>query len=331
MANIRSRASMTSKIIAGLLVLSGMSCAIAQDYPSRTITMVMPYAPGGPGDTITRLFATAMQKPLGQQIIVDNPAGAGGSIGTAKVARSAPDGYTLLMIHISHATNVMMIKNLPYSPIDDFEPIGLATVGPMVLTGRKDFPPKDAKEFVAYVKANAGKLSMGHAGIGSASHLCGLMLNEALDVKIDMIPYKGAAPALNDLMGGQFDIMCDQTTSTVPAIQSGRIKPYAVAGTKRLDSMPDLPALSEVGIKGFDISIWFGLYAPKGTPKPIVDKLSAALQQAVQDPEVKAKLNSIGTSPVTVDLATPAKLATHLKNEIETLGPLLQRAGVSAK
>ena len=331
MANNRSRASMTRKIIGALLVLSGMSCAIAQDYPSRTITMVMPYAPGGPGDTITRLFATAMQKPLGQQIIVDNPAGAGGSIGTAKVARSAPDGYTLLMIHISHATNVMMIKNLPYSPIDDFEPIGLATVGPMVLTGRKDFPPKDAKEFVDYVKANAGKLSMGHAGIGSASHLCGLMLNEALGVKIDMIPYKGAAPALNDLMGGQFDIMCDQTTSTIPAIQSGRIKPYAVAGTKRLDSMPDLPALSEVGIKGFDISIWFGLYAPKGTPKPIVDKLSAALKQAVQDPEVKAKLNSIGTSPVTPDQASPAKLATHLKNEIETLGPLLQRAGVSAK
>lgn len=313
-----------------LFVGTGSAAAYAQDYPNRTITMVMPYAPGGPGDTITRLFATAMQKTLGQQIIVDNPSGAGGSIGTAKVARSAPDGYTLLMTHISHATNILMIKNLSYSPINDFEPIGLATVGPMVITGRKDLPPKDAKELVEYIKANSGKVSMGHAGIGSASHLCGLMLSEALNVKIDMIPYKGAAPALNDLMGGQVDIMCDQTTSTVPAIKSGRIKPYAVAGTKRLDSMPDLPALSEAGVKGLDISIWFGLYAPKGTPKPVIEKLSAALTQAVQDPELKAKLESIGTSSVSTDLTNPGKLQIHLKNEIETLGPLLQRAGVTA-
>lgn len=313
-----------------LVLMAGMSGAFAQDYPNRTITMVMPYAPGGPGDTITRLFASAMQKTLGQQVIVDNPAGAGGSIGTAKVARAAPDGYTLLMIHISHATNVLMIKNLPYDPVTDFEPIGLATVGPMVVTSRKDLPPKDTKEFVEYVKANAGKISMGHAGIGSASHLCGLMFAEALGIKIDMIPYKGAAPALNDLMGGQIDIMCDQTTSTIPAIQSGRIKPYAVAGTKRLDSLPELPALSEFGVKGFDISIWFGLYAPKGTPKPIIEKLSAALAQAVQDPEVKARLDSIGTSPVTPAQATPAQLKVHLKNEIDTLGPLLKKAGVAA-
>lgn len=318
------------KLVGTLLLVTGFSCVYAQDYPTRTITMVMPYAPGGPGDTITRLFATAMQKSLGQQIIVDNPSGAGGSIGTAKVARSTPDGYTLLMTHISHATNVLMIKNLSYSPINDFEPIGLATVGPMVVTARKDFAPKDAKEFIEYIKANSGKISMGHAGIGSASHLCGLMFSEALGVKIDMIPYKGAAPALNDLMGGQVDIMCDQTTSTVPAIQSGRIKPYAVAGTKRLDSMPNLPALSEVGIKDFNISIWFGLYAPKDTPKPVIEKLSAALTKAVQDPELKAKLESIGTSPVSTDMTNPAKLQTHLKNEIETLGPLLKRAGVTA-
>lgn len=313
-----------------LLLTAGLSTAAAQDYPNRNITMVMPYAAGGPGDTITRLFATAMSKQLGQQIIVDNPSGAGGSIGTAKVARSAPDGYTLLMIHISHATNVLMIKNLPYSPISDFEPIGLATVGPMVLTARKDFPAKDAKELVAYVKANAGKVSMGHAGIGSASHLCGLMFMDAIGTKIDMIPYKGAAPALNDLMGGQIDIMCDQTTSTIPAIQGGRIKPYAVAGTKRLPSLPDLPALSEFGVKGFDISIWFGLYAPKGTPAPIINKLSDALQKAVTDPDVIAKLDSIGTAPVTPDQAVPAKLRDHLKNEIDTLGPLLKKAGVTA-
>ena len=179
----------------GATVLAFNSPSLGQDYPTRNITMVMPYAAGGPGDIITRLFASAMQKQLGQTIVVDNPSGAGGSIGTAKVARASPDGYTLLMIHISHATNVLMIKNLPYSPIDDFEPIGLATVGPMVVTGRKDLPAKDAKEFVTYIKENSAKISMGHAGIGSASHLCSLMFMDSLGGKLTLVPYKGAAPA----------------------------------------------------------------------------------------------------------------------------------------
>ena len=318
-----------SLLVAALLTCSH-NAAIAQPYPTRTITMVMPYAAGGPGDTITRMFATAMSKSLGQQIVVDNPAGAGGSIGTAKVARAAPDGYTLLMTHISHATNVLMIKNLPYSPVTDFQPIGLATVGPMVVTGRKDLPPTDTREFIAYVRQHAATLSMGHAGIGSASHLCGLMFMDALDVKLTMVPYKGAAPAINDLMGGQIDLMCDQTTSTIPAIQSGRIKAYTVAGTQRLPSLPDLPALSELGVKDFDISIWFGLYAPKGTPAAIIEKLSAALQQAVRDPEVKSRLNAIGTEPAKPELAVPAALQAHLKNEIDTLGPLLTKSGVIA-
>lgn len=313
-----------------LSILGVAPICFAQDYPSRPITMVMPYPAGGPGDTITRLFATVMQKTLGQQIVVDNPSGAGGSIGTAKVARAAPDGYTLLMTHISHATNILMIKNLAFHPVDDFAPIGLATVGPMVVTARKDFPAEGAKNFVEYIKANSNKITMGHAGIGSASHLCGLMFNEALGVKLDLIPYKGAAPAINDLMGGQIDIMCDQTTSTIPAIESGRIKAYAVAGTQRLASLPQLPALSEVGVQNFDISIWFGLYAPKGTPQPIIDKLVDSLQRAVQDPEVKARLASIGTEPVAKELARPDQLQKHLKNEISTLGPLLTKAGVSA-
>ncbi|MDO9024228.1 tripartite tricarboxylate transporter substrate-binding protein [Zwartia sp.] len=317
-------------LCASLLVAAGSAPAIAQDYPARSITMVMPYAPGGPGDTITRLFAAAMQKNLGQQIIVDNPAGASGSIGTARVARSAPDGYTLLMTHISHATNPMMIKNLSYSPVTDFEPVGLATVGPMVLVARKDFPPANTKEFVDYVKKNQDKISMGNAGVGSASHLCSLMFMEALGVKINSIPYKGTAPAMNDLLGGQIDILCDQTTSTMGHIKGGRVKPYAVAGTKRIDSLPDLPALSEAGVKDFDLSIWFGIYAPKGTPKPVIEKLSASLQKAVQDPEVKARLDSIGTAPVSPDLAVPEKLRDHLKREINTLGPLLEKAGIQA-
>ncbi len=322
--------TLLNTLCASLLLGAASFSAIAQEYPNKTITMIMPYAPGGPGDTITRLFAAAMQKNIGQQIIVDNPAGASGSIGTAKVARSNPDGYTLLMTHISHATNPMMIKNLSYSPVKDFEPVGLATVGPMVVVARKDFPPANTKEFVEYVKKNQDKISMGNAGVGSASHMCSLMFMEALGVKLNNIPYKGTGPAMNDLMGGQIDILCDQTTSTVGHIKGNRIKAYAIAGTNRIDSLPDLPAITEAGVKGFDLSIWFGIYAPKGTPKPVIDKLSASLAKAVQDPDVKARLANMGTSPVSPDLAVPAKLAEHLQKEIDTLGPLLKKAGVEA-
>ncbi len=198
--------------------------ASAQDFPVKPITMVMPYAPGGPGDVITRVFAGAMQKTLGQQIVVDNPAGASGSIGSARVARSRPDGYTLLMIHVSHATNQAMYKSLPYHPVDDFEPIGRATSGPMLVAARNGFPAKNLNEFVAYAKANAPKISLAHAGVGSASHLCGLMLMNALGVKFNEIPYKGTGPALNDLLGGQVDLLCDQTSGTVPSVKAG-VKP----------------------------------------------------------------------------------------------------------
>ena len=304
--------------------------AAAQDFPSRPITMVMPYAPGGPGDTITRVFAAAMQKTLGQQIVVDNTAGASGSIGTGKVARAKPDGYTLLMIHVSHATNLAMYKNLPYHPVDDFEPIGRATNGPMLIVARNEFPPKDAREFVAYVKANPSKVSLAHAGVGSASHLCGLMMMNVLDVKLNEIPYKGTGPALNDLMGGQVDVLCDQTSGTVPSIKGGKIKAYAAAGSARLPSLPDLPAISEAGVQGFDINISFGLYAPKGTPKPVLEKLTAALRQAVSDPDVRNRLESMGIAAVNADQASPEALRAHLKNEIDTLGGLLIKAGVKA-
>ncbi|MCC2635250.1 MAG: tctC [Ramlibacter sp.] len=264
---------------AGLVLAFSTLAASAQAWPSRPITMVMPYSPGGPGDTITRVFAAAMQKTLGQQVVVDNTAGASGTIGTAKVARSAADGYTLLMIHVSHATNLAMYKGLPYHPVDDFEPIGSATSGPMVIVARNDFPPKDLPEFIAYVRANAAKVNLAHAGVGSASHLCGLMMMNALNVKLNEIPYKGTGPALADLMGG---------------------------------------------------NISFGLYAPKGTPRPVLEQLTAALQKAVADPEVRAKLEGMGISAVNPEQATPAALRAHLKQEIDTLGPLLVKAGVKA-
>lgn len=323
---------MTKRWIARLgLTLCTAALALqagAQDFPAKPITMVMPYAPGGPGDVITRVFAGAMQKPLGQQIVVDNPAGASGSIGTARVARAKADGYTLLMIHVSHATNQAMYKSLPYHPVDDFEPIGRATSGPMLIAARNGFPAKNLNEFVAYAKANAPKISLAHAGVGSASHLCGLMLMNALGVKFNEIPYKGTGPALNDLLGGQVDLLCDQTSGTVPSVKAGKIQAYAAAGRTRIPSLPDMPAIAEAGVQGMEINISFGLYAPKGTPKPVLDKLSAALQTAVQDPEVRSRLEGMGISAVPVELARPEALRAHLKNEIDTLGGLLVKAGV---
>jgi tripartite-type tricarboxylate transporter receptor subunit TctC len=322
---------MTFRFVRSALALMLAATALhvsAQDFPNRAITMVMPYAAGGPGDTITRVFAGAMQKHLGQQIVVDNTAGASGSIGTAKVARARPDGYTLLMIHVSHATNVAMYKGLPYHPVDDFEPIGRATSGPMVIVTRNDFPARNLNEFVAYVKANAPKVSLAHAGVGSASHLCGLMMMNALNVKLNEIPYKGTGPALNDLMGGQVDILCDQTSGTVPSVKGGKIKAYASAGKARLPQLPEVPAITEAGVEGFDINISFGLYAPKGTPKPVLDQLTSALQKSVTDPEVRQRLEGMGISAVSVDQARPEALRNHLKNEIDTLGGLLIKAGV---
>jgi len=314
----------------GLLLGSALMAfaATAQDFPSRPITLVMPYAPGGPGDVITRVFAAAMQKTLGQQIVVENPAGASGSIGSARVARARPDGYTLLMIHVSHATNLAMFKSLPYHPVDDFEPIGRATSGPMLIAARNGFPAKNIQEFVTYAKANAPKISLAHAGVGSASHLCGLMLMNALGVKFNEIPYKGTGPALNDLLGGQVDLLCDQTSGTVPSVKAGKIQAYAAAGRSRIPSLPDMPAIAEAGVQGMEINISFGMYAPKGTPKPVLDKLSSALQAAVSDPEVRARLEGMGIAAVPVELARPDALRAHLKNEIDTLGGLLVKAGV---
>ncbi len=318
--------SLLAALALGAAAWSG--AAQAQDFPSRPITMVMPYAPGGPGDAITRVFAGAFQKALGQQVVVDNPSGASGTIGTARVARARPDGYTLLMIHVSHATNVALFKSLPYDPVADFEPIGSATSGPMLVATRPGFPAKDLSEFVAYVRANAPRLSLAHAGIGSASHLCGLLLANTLGVKFNEIPYKGTGPALNDLAGGQVDILCDQTSGTVPLVKAGRIKAQAAAGRQRLPQLPEVPALSEAGVQGFDINISFGLYAPKGTPRPVLDTLVAALQKSVADPEVRQRLEGMGISPVAPERARPEALRAHLRQEMDVLGGLLVKAGV---
>lgn len=317
-------------LLIGLAVLFAGNFVQAQDYPTKVITMVVPFAAGGPTDTVARLIAQPMSKQLGQTIIIENVGGAGGTIAAARVARSAPDGYTIFLHHIGHATSATLYKNLPYSVLDDFETIGLVTSVPMTIVARKDFPAKDIKEFISYVKANKDKITYGNAGIGAASHLCGMLFMSAIGTEFTTVSYKGTGPAMNDLLGGVFDFMCDQTTNTTGQIKGGKIKAYAVTTKTRVPSLPDLPTLNEAGLKDFEVSVWHGLYAPRGTPRPIVDKLAAALRAALQDPNVKQRFAELGTEPEPLARATPEALRAHLKTEVNKWAPIIKKAGVYA-
>jgi tripartite-type tricarboxylate transporter receptor subunit TctC len=301
----------------------------AQEFPSKNITLMMPYAAGGPGDTLTRIIGQGMGKALGRQILVENVAGAGGTIGTAKVAASAPDGHSLLLMHFGHAVNTALYRNLRYDPIKDFEPIGMIAESPMAFVARKDFPASNFDDFIAHVKTN--KMVHGHAGIGSASHLCGLSFLNTIEATVTVVPYRGTGPALNDLIGGQFDFMCDQTLNVLQPVKGGMVRAYAATTKKRLAVLPDLPTAAESGLPGFEITVWFGMWAPKGTPKPVIDTLSVALQEALRDSEVKNRLASAGAETVSSDRARPEALHAHLKSEIDRWTPIIMKAGVSAE
>lgn len=316
-------------IVLGLIFLSSVN-AHAQQYPNKTITMIVPFAAGGPTDTVARLVAQNMGATLKQQIIVENVGGAGGTLGAARVAKSAPDGYTIFLHHIGHATSPALYRKLHYNPITSFEPIGLVTDVPMVLVARMDFPAKDLKEMLAYVKANTTKVTLANAGIGSASHLCGMLFMTAIESELTTVPYKGTGPAMNDLLGGQVDLMCDQTTNTTSQIKAGRIKAYGVTTQTRVPSLPDIPTLNESGLPNFEITVWHGLYAPHGTPKPIIDILANALQIALKDGTIKTRFGELGTEPVEASRARPEALRTHLKAEILKWEPIIKKAGVYA-
>lgn len=319
----------THALVCAALVASG--AAHAQEYPSsKVITMIIPFAAGGPTDTVGRLIAQSMSKTLKQQVVVENVGGAGGTIGAARVAKADPDGYTIFLHHIGHSTAPSLYRKLSYSATDSFEPIGLVTDVPMTLVARKDFPAKDFKELLAYVKANKDKVTYANAGLGAASHLCGMLFMKAIDVDMTTVPYKGTGPAMNDLLGGQVDLMCDQTTNTTSQIKSGKVKAYGVTTKNRVASLPELPTLSEAGLPNFQVGVWHGLYAPKGTPKPVIDKLTTSLQTALQDPNVKSRFAELGTEPVPLNQATPDALRTHLKNEIAKWGPVIKEAGAFA-
>ena len=321
---------MLKRLVLGCAMLAAALTASAQDYPTRTISVVVPFAAGGPTDTVARLIAQSMGKTLGHVMIVENAAGAGGTIGVEKVATAKPDGYTILLMHIGISTAPSLYRNLRFDPQKNLEPIGLITDVPMTFIARKDFPPKDFKDLIAYVKANKDKVTYANAGVGAASHLCGMLFMTAIQTDLTTVPYKGTGPAMTDLIGGQVDFLCDQTTNTTPQIKGGKVKAYAVTTKTRVKSLPDLPTADESGLKGFEVAVWHGMWAPAGTPKPVIDKLSAALKAALKDPAVVQKFADLGTEPVAENRATPEALRTHLKAEIEKWSPIIKKAGVYA-
>ena len=321
---------MFRKLIAAFAALVASTAVLAQDYPNRTITVVVPFAAGGPTDTVARLVSQSMSKSLGQTVIVENVAGAGGTIGPKRVSAAKPDGYTLVLMHVGISTSVSLYRNLGYNPQTDLSPIGLVTDVPMTFIAKKDFPPKDMKELIAYVKANKDKVTYANAGVGAASHLCGMLFMTAIQTDVTTVPYKGTGPAMTDLIGGQVDFMCDQTTNTTPQIKGGKVKAYSVTTATRVKSLADLPTVQESGLKDFHVGVWHGLWAPKDTPKPVIDKLVAALQFALKDPNVVSKFAELGTEPVPAAQATPAALAAHLKKEVEKWGPIIKKAGIYA-
>ena len=317
-------------LAAGLAMLAATG-ALAQTYPSRPIAITVPFAAGGPTDVVARTIADAMTRAMpGANVIVENVAGAGGTIGITKIARASPDGYALLIHHIGMSTAPALYRKLQFDPLKDFEYIGLINDVPMTMLVKNGFPPNNLKELIPYLKANASKVSFANAGLGSASHLCGLMFMSTIEVDLTTVPYKGTAPAMTDLIGGQVDMLCDQTTNTTQQIKGGKVKAVAVTSPRRLETLKDLPTMSESGLPGFTVGIWHAMYAPKGTPKPVIDKLVAALQASIKDPAVIRRHAELGAELVSPDRATPDALQKHLAAEIARWSPIIKKAGVYA-
>ena len=315
------------------VVLLAVVHAHAQTFPSKTITIVVPFAAGGPTDRSARDLAEALRKPLGGvTVVVDNVAGAGGSIGANKVAKAAPDGHTLLLHHIGMATMPTLVRNIPFKVESDFEYLGMVSDVPMTLIGRPTLPAKNFKDLTAWIGQNKGKVNLGNAGVGSASHLCGLLIQNALQADMTTVPYKGTAPAMTDLIGGQIDLMCDQTTNTSSHIEAGKVIGYGVTTAKPLTTaaLKDLPTLSDAGLKGFEVVVWQGLYAPKGTPTEVVVKLNSALKAALKDADFIKKQEGLGAIVVTGKRLDVDEHKKFVAAEIARWSPVIKAAGVYA-
>ena len=327
-----SRRTIAGSIAAFCAALALGGNAVANTWPEKTVTLVVPYSAGGPTDVVARLLAVPMGQSLGQTVVVENTVGAGGTLAPARIVRSKPDGYTILIHHMGMATAPALYKKLPYDPLKDFEYIGQVLDVPMTLLSRKDFPANTFPELLDYVKKNQDKVSLANAGIGAVSQLCGMLFMHQVGVKLTTVPYKGAGPAMNDLMGGQVDLLCDQTTQTAPVIQDGkRVKVFGVTTPQRLSSMPNIPTLDEQGLKGFDVKVWHGMYVLKGTPKDVIEKLNKALNVAIKDENVKKRIAELSSDLVSPEKATPEGLRKHLEAEVARWDKVIKAAGVSAE
>ena len=299
----------------------------AQNYPTKPVTLIVPFAAGGPTDIVTRQLAQAMMKPMGGTVIVENKPGAGGTLAVEFVAKAAPDGYTVLVHHIGMSTAPALYRTLRFNPMNDFEYIGQVVDVPMTLVANKDFPPRTYAELIPYLKANRDKVNYAHAGLGAASHLCGLLFMSTVEIDMQTIPYKGTAPAMTDLQGGQVQLLCDQTTQTTSLINTGRVKAYGVTTREKVSSLPNLATLDSQGLKGFDLAVWHGMYAPKGSPKAVTDKLNMAMQAALKDPGFRDAMDKLGAIVVPPAKQTPEGLRTFLKAEIDKWTPIIKKAG----
>ena len=313
-------------LAAALAALYGAALA---DYPDKPITVVVPFSAGGPTDKVARDLGDVLRKQLNQTIIIENVGGAGGTLGAAKVAKSSPDGYTLLLHHIGMATSPALYRKLPYDTLGDFEYVGMINEVPMTLIGRSTLPASNFAELRKWIDANTGKINLANAGLGAASHLCGLLFKQSVAVDMTTVPYKGTAPAMTDLLGGQVDLMCDQTTNTSQQIEGGKVKAFGVTTAKRLTTpaLAKLPTLDEAGLKGFNVAIWHGLYAPKGTPKAVVDKLNTALRAALKDPEFIKREEALGAVVITDARLGGAEHKRFVEAEINKWGPVIKSAG----
>jgi len=323
--------------VAGILVfavfgLSGLpKIGYAQSYPSKSITVVVPFPAGGPSDVVARIVTEHMSRTLRQQMVIENVAGAGGTLGSARVAAAQPDGYTLLAGSMgSHVAAPVLTPNVKYDSERDFEPIGLTAHSPAVIVARKDFPAMNAAEFIAYLKQNSDRVKEAHGGVGASSHMACLLFNQALNIKPTLVAYRGTAPAMNDLLGGHVDFLCEQSVSVTEQITAGTAKGYVVSANQRLAALPDIPSAKEVGIN-YQMNIWAGIFAPKGTPKDIIIKLSAALDKALDDPTVRKRLADLGGSIPSKQERTPTSFARLVKGEVARWSPILKAASVTAQ
>ncbi len=319
------------KLLIAAVALAALSLgASAQNYPGdKPITIVVPFAAGGPTDKVARDLAEAIRKPLGGQVIIENVAGAGGTLGHTKVAKANADGYTFLLAHIAMATAPALYRKMQYDTLNDFEYLGLVNEVPMTLIARPTLQASNYAELIKWLDANKGKINLANAGLGSASHLCGLLFQQSIKIDMTTVPYKGTGPAMTDLIGGQVDIMCDQTTNTTGQIAAGKVKAYAITSSKRqtTDALKNLPTLNEAGLKGFNVTIWHGLYAPKNTPKPVLDKVNAALKLALKDADFVKRQEALGADIVDDARVNPAEHKKFVESELAKWGPVIKAAG----